>query len=190
MTTTLEVLKEKAHAAVDEYGSCVYQSAANRGKGGPGLDANMRGACLALKRAIDAIAALQAEQGQEPVGWISAADMAWIERYREQCGAAPFHLMFKGGGKRVALYNTPQPTPPAEQWVSVKERLPEIGREMFVVRGFDVIPCEGCQPYTTDAYAVWMEGDTFVRWPHKFPPTHWMLLPGQPVDSTNAGGKS
>jgi hypothetical protein len=78
----------------------------------------------------------------------------------------------------------------AERWVSVKERLPEIGREMFVVRGFDVIPCEGCRPFTTDAYAVWLEGDKFVRWPHNFPPTHWMLLPLPPLDSTDAGGKS
>jgi hypothetical protein len=32
--------------------------------------------------------------------------------------------------------------------------------------------------YTSDPYCVWVENDgTFARWPHTFPPTHWLPLP-------------
>jgi hypothetical protein len=32
--------------------------------------------------------------------------------------------------------------------------------------------------YTSDPYCVWVENDgTFARWPHPFPPTHWLPLP-------------
>jgi hypothetical protein len=32
--------------------------------------------------------------------------------------------------------------------------------------------------YTSDPYCVWAENDgTFARWPHPFPPTHWLPLP-------------
>lgn len=57
-----------------------------------------------------------------------------------------------------------------------KEQL-QATREMFIVRGFNV---EGVSvmPYTTDVYGVWLERDgSFARWPHKFAPTHFMLLP-------------
>lgn len=49
-------------------------------------------------------------------------------------------------------------------------------KTMFVAIAIDV---EGfvSRPYTTDPYCVWKEGDKFVRWPHKFPPTHWLPLP-------------
>lgn len=55
-------------------------------------------------------------------------------------------------------------------------------REMFVVKGFNV---EGCSimPYTTDVYGVWLDQEgSFVRWPHKFQPTHFILLPNQPEE--------
>jgi hypothetical protein len=59
------------------------------------------------------------------------------------------------------------------------------GREMFVVRAFDVNVHGGSDGYTyiTDPYCVWYEPatshrtDKFVRWPHNFPPTHFCLLP-------------
>lgn len=51
-------------------------------------------------------------------------------------------------------------------------------REMFVVIGIDVKV--GVSKYTTDPYCVWVDlrGDPlFIRWIHKFSPTHYMLLP-------------
>lgn len=45
--------------------------------------------------------------------------------------------------------------------------------EMFVVKGFGVR--DGT--YNTDPYCVWIDsGGEFVRWPHPFQPTHYMLL--------------
>lgn len=51
---------------------------------------------------------------------------------------------------------------------------------MFVVRGFDVLTIATGIKYTTDPYCVWYEEGEFVRWPHRFPPTHWMPLPPPP----------
>ena len=51
-------------------------------------------------------------------------------------------------------------------------------REMFVVIGIDVE--WGVSKYTTDPYCVWVDlhgFPQFVRWPHKFSPTHYMSLP-------------
>jgi hypothetical protein len=36
------------------------------------------------------------------------------------------------------------------------------------------------KPYTSDPYAVWKDGDTFARWPHHWPPTHWSRIPPAP----------
>jgi len=47
---------------------------------------------------------------------------------------------------------------------------------MFVVIAVDVRVGNGTR-YTTDPYCVWPEDGKFVRWPHPFPPTHWMPLP-------------
>ena len=62
------------------------------------------------------------------------------------------------------------------------ETAPKNGRAMFVVQALDVCNSfTGNRPYTTDPYCVWPddEGD-FARWPHPFPPTHWMPLPAAP----------
>ncbi|MGI4846604.1 MAG: hypothetical protein ACRYGK_00445 [Janthinobacterium lividum] len=64
----------------------------------------------------DAIAALQAEQGQEPVAH------AWFHRGLVNFDAED-SLSLLDNGKTIDLYATPQPTLPAGQWVSVKERL-------------------------------------------------------------------
>ena len=59
------------------------------------------------------------------------------------------------------------------------ENLPaSIGRRMFVA--ISITPA-----YTTDPWAVWHQPENptdenrfgFVRWPHPFPPTHFMILP-------------
>jgi len=31
--------------------------------------------------------------------------------------------------------------------------------------------------YVTDPWVVWRDGESFVRWPHAFQPTHWFPLP-------------
>lgn len=50
-------------------------------------------------------------------------------------------------------------------------------RTMFVVKSFGyVFPNTGVI-YTSDPYCVWKEGDSFVRWPHYFSPTHFCMLP-------------
>lgn len=71
----------------------------------------------------------------------------------------------------------------ASQWQPI-DTLPvkqmRESREMFVVRGFNV---EGMStgPYTTDPYCVWIGiEDELARWPHRFPPTHWLPLPPAP----------
>jgi hypothetical protein len=54
------------------------------------------------------------------------------------------------------------------------------GRQMFVVKAFDVLPLGERGPiYTSDPYCVWFELDrgVFERWPHMFMPTHFCLLP-------------
>ena len=66
-------------------------------------------------------------------------------------------------------------------WQPIKTA-PKNGRAMFVVQALDVCNSfTGNRPYTTDPYCVWPddEGD-FARWPHPFPPTHWMPLPAAP----------
>jgi hypothetical protein len=67
------------------------------------------------------------------------------------------------------------------KWLPI-ETAPKDGREMFVVRAFDVSNgFTGGRVYTSDAYAVWRDDDGgFARWPHHFQPTHWQPLPAAP----------
>ena len=76
----------------------------------------------------------------------------------------------------------------AAQWQPI-ETLPVkqllATKEMFIVRGFGVDGVS-TMPYTTDAYAVWLESDCgcrykFARWKHNFQPTHWMPLQPEPT---------
>jgi hypothetical protein len=58
------------------------------------------------------------------------------------------------------------------------------GRQMFVVRAFDVpTSCDARVLYTTDPYCTWLDKVigvyVFPRWPHPFPPTHFCLLPNE-----------
>lgn len=69
------------------------------------------------------------------------------------------------------------------EWLPI-ESAPKDGREMYVVRGFDIKPNKKylISRYTTDPYCVWPDGKgNWARWPHPFPPTHWMPLPPPPV---------
>lgn len=39
----------------------------------------------------------------------------------------------------------------------------------------------GPNGYVTDPWTGWVEEDgSFARWPHQFPPTHWLELPEVP----------
>jgi hypothetical protein len=67
------------------------------------------------------------------------------------------------------------------KWISI-DKLGEYvkGRQMFVVKAFDVVPFERYPgTYTSDPWCVWFEQErgTFERWPHLFMPTHFCLLP-------------
>lgn len=61
------------------------------------------------------------------------------------------------------------------QYRPLSELPKDMGKEMFVVIAIDVIV--GTRKYTSDPYCVWREGEDFIRWPHKFDPTHFCLLP-------------
>lgn len=66
-------------------------------------------------------------------------------------------------------------------WKTI-ETAPKDRRTMFVVKAFDVANgFTGGNKYTTDPWCVWRNDDgSFARWPHNFPPTHWLELPEQP----------
>lgn len=64
-------------------------------------------------------------------------------------------------------------------WRPISEA-PHGGRQMFVVRAFNVQ--QGSTTYNSDPWCVWREkSGSFARWPHKFPPTHWQPLPAPPA---------
>lgn len=49
-------------------------------------------------------------------------------------------------------------------------------KEIFVAVAIDIV--RGTTKYTTDPYCVWYDADgCYARWPHPFPPTHFMKLP-------------
>ncbi len=60
-------------------------------------------------------------------------------------------------------------------WQTI-ETAPKKTKVMFLVKGFDV-DIGSSAKYTTDPWAVWREENEFVRWPHRFNPTHWMPIP-------------
>jgi hypothetical protein len=65
-------------------------------------------------------------------------------------------------------------------WIEIEKLKEHVkGREMFVVKAFDVVLSEiSGYKYTTDPWCVWLSDDgSFSRWPHSFPPTHFHTLP-------------
>lgn len=57
--------------------------------------------------------------------------------------------------------------------------LPKDYKPMFVAIAIDAITRPGSTiTYTTDPWCVWRNDlGTYSRWPHSFPPTHYMELP-------------
>ena len=72
------------------------------------------------------------------------------------------------------------PTPPVSEgsWHPI-ETAPKETTQMFVVVAFGAKV--GATPYNSDPWCVWHQRGEFVRWPHKFSPTHWMPLPKAPA---------
>ena len=72
------------------------------------------------------------------------------------------------------------PTPPVseDRWLPI-ETAPKETTQMFVVVAFGAKV--GATPYNSDPWCVWHQRGEFVRWPHKFSPTHWMPLPEAPA---------
>ena len=64
------------------------------------------------------------------------------------------------------------------EWISVEDRLPD-DVVMVLMVGINKGPRGD---YTTDMYTGWYDRkvDEWVRWVHKFNPTHWMPLPAPP----------
>lgn len=70
------------------------------------------------------------------------------------------------------------------EWQPI-ETVPKDDRTMLVVRAFNVKNrFTGGVEYTSDPWCVWVDVKgseiVFCRWPHRFPPTHWMPLPPPP----------
>jgi hypothetical protein len=78
----------------------------------------------------------------------------------------------------IPLYTTPQ-EPSAAGWIPI-ETAPKNQKEMFIVKAFNAESHGGAR-YTSDPWGVWVENGHFIRWPHKFNPTHWMPLPAAPA---------
>ena len=74
----------------------------------------------------------------------------------------------------------PAPTPPVseDRWLPIATA-PKETTQMFVVVAFGAKV--GATPYNSDPWCVWHQRGEFVRWPHKFSPTHWMPLPEAPA---------
>lgn len=94
---------------------------------------------------------------------------------------------------QAALAAQPQ-APQGSEWLPI-ETAPKVfgdgAKPMFVVCAFNVRNgFTGGKPYTTDPYCVWAQKDGgYMRWPHKFSPTHWQPLPAAPKTETPEGDK-
>ena len=62
------------------------------------------------------------------------------------------------------------------------ETAPKNDKVMFIAIAVGVKVTPESVPYTTDPWCVWQDVNRgeFVRWPHRFRPTHWMPLPEPP----------
>jgi hypothetical protein len=76
----------------------------------------------------------------------------------------------------VAVYLEPQERALTNQWQPIKTMLLD-SRKTFLVQAFNVLPAKCKIPYTSDPYVVFWLNNKFQRWPHDFPPTHWMAIP-------------
>lgn len=119
-------------------------------------------------------------ENQSPEGALREAAQKALDALldTDATGAPPLFLQAVIDTLRAALA---APAPQAPAWQPI-ETAPKDGREMFVVRAFGIDPVRGGSGnYTSDAYCVFLRADgTLCRWPHIWPPTHWMPLPAAP----------
>jgi len=81
-----------------------------------------------------------------------------------------------GPVNRAGLYLAPPPALP--EWIACSERMPDIRRLVLLI----AINAGPRGNYTTDHWVGWRDGGgVWARWPHKFPPSHWMPLPAAPT---------
>lgn len=79
-----------------------------------------------------------------------------------------------------AMLTSAPPAPSVGGWMPISEA--PIGREMFVAKAFRASPgfSDG-RTYDSDPWCVWQEfPGMFARWPHPFPPTHFVRLSDLP----------
>jgi hypothetical protein len=67
--------------------------------------------------------------------------------------------------------------PPPPEWRRIDQNTPTGRKGCFVIAQYP----NG--PTWSDPYFAWQESGKWQRWPHAFPPTHWMPLPAPPSDS-------
>lgn len=131
-------------------------------------------------------ASLAANAGSDPVAVVgSNFALYWA-------GSGPIAPIVEKHGIKVGspLYTHPSPPEGMAGWQPIATA--PIGRDMFIVRAFDVQVTDKISGYTSDAYGVWQPIlGRFERWPHPFEPTHWMPLPpAPPIPASEAKGES
>jgi hypothetical protein len=141
---------------------------------------------------LDAFAALQAEQGQEPQAyqtrWFAGDGEGWSDWSICDKAAAEVLMLYPRENFQIRPLFA-QPTPPAEQWVSVKERLP-VQEGNCLVYPFPTDYCVEAR-LCFDGQWRYVEYETgFGEVHHVCSVTHWMPFPNlPPIDSTDAGDK-
>lgn len=67
--------------------------------------------------------------------------------------------------------------PDGNKWIKCEDELPE-DKKMVLIVATNKGP-KG--DYTTDMYTGWHDSEQgWIRWAHKFEPTHWQPLPKEP----------
>ena len=133
-----------------------------------------------LEQAIVEFKNTQASPASAPEGWklvpFEPTD-AMIE-----CGCRALGALYGQYGAleayRAMLIAAPPPPVSEDRWQPI-ETAPKETTQMFVVVAFGAKV--GATPYNSDPWCVWHQRGEFVRWPHKFSPTHWMPLPKAPA---------
>lgn len=66
------------------------------------------------------------------------------------------------------------------RWIPLAERMPDYRKPIYMIA---IVPERN---YVTDQYVGWIDWREWVRWPHKFEPTHWMYQLEGPLPEPKA----